>query len=317
MSTAKKICDIEALFHPAEASSPGPMLKGVVADPGRTGEGRLPADCSEIIFTGRYDYHPNIPFNRLENFPEGDLKLGVELESIAKSRQDLFAIRKFKSNCVYLQRDGSLPDAEGYELTTIPLPATWAVRAEFWKRLLKNYKNLSKLSDRACGLHVHVDRGFFGSTNAMIAERLAYVCYLYSFCIPQDHPGLLKKIFGRDSNDYCSEYRNPHLSTYKSIGLESLSMLAFRRRSPSDFASAGGRHAEISVTDRTFEFRRGQGTFDYASIARIIQFIHSLALFSKFVTGPRQVTLEGYKAFVRKFLVSHEELIATLEGASS
>ena len=63
---------------------------------------------------------------------------------------------------------------------------------------------------------------------------------------------------------------------------------------------------------KTVEFRRGQGTFDPAAIARIIQFIHSVALFSKFVTGPKQVTIDRYEAFVQKHLSSHKELTDTL-----
>lgn len=319
MIPTKPICDIESLFHEADGSKLGPMLKGVVLDETRKPDGvTVPPPCEAVIFSGRYQYHPTIPFNRLEEFPKDDMKLGVELESVAKNRQELFNIRKFQSNCIYLQRDGSLPEETGYEITTIPLPALWATRPEFWKTLLKDYRERSELTNTACGLHVHVDKKFFGATPTLAAERVAYSCYLYGHIIPEEHPTLLRSIFGRDTNGYCKKYANKHLSTFRTIGLESLSTLAFRRRSPDDFTAEGGHHTEISVTGKTVEFRRGQGTFDPAAIARIVQFIHSVALFSKFITGPKQVTMDRYTAFVQKHLSSHKELNETLlKGISS
>lgn len=158
-----------------------------------------------------YDFRPNMNFvhNKLHSDDdENTLKLGVELEVDDPNYQEggyydddndwvddddgstsitthkaasMFISTLAKGqNYAYAMRDGSLNN--GFEIATMPAtlnahldPAYFDYEKAFEKLIVSGFR---AHNTRTCGIHVHVDRSFFGASSKIQLYRAALMAYV-------------------------------------------------------------------------------------------------------------------------------------------
>lgn len=115
---------------------------------------------------------------------EGPRFFGVELEldqggEDSDNARDLLGIANASHPLMYIKHDGSLND--GLELVTHPLSLDWQLHAMPWEAICQKALSLGYLSHRAstCGLHIHVSRAAFGTTQQVQDEVIARVLYFF------------------------------------------------------------------------------------------------------------------------------------------
>ena len=126
-----------------------------------------------------YYYKPEPIF-----YGEGPRFFGVELEidgggEIKGNARSLLEVANRDAEYFYIKHDGSLDD--GMELVTYPLSLEYHLRKVPWEALCGQARALGYLSHRAntCGLHVHVSRKAFGTTERAQDEAIARVLYFF------------------------------------------------------------------------------------------------------------------------------------------
>ena len=155
-----------------------------------------------------YDYRPEMNFVLTSNDDEHTLKLGVEIEvddpdyresgyyddddDWVEDDESSTSISTYKAasmfistltkgqNYAYAMRDGSLNN--GFEIATMPAtlnahldPAYFDYETAFNKTIRAGYR---AHDTRTCGIHVHVDRSFFGASNKTQLYRAALMAYV-------------------------------------------------------------------------------------------------------------------------------------------
>lgn len=243
------------------------------------------SDISEIDYEplsfgiNYYDYSPS-RFNFL-NIPSKDEKtprlyMGVELELDKAGKSDLAsdyictALSKRNQDRCYAMSDGSLHN--GFEIAT--MPATLNAHKELFDQK-KAFTIASKLGyrshdTRTCGIHVHINRAFFGpkeATNkrmvkgailALVMERLWDQFVRFSrrdYSSLRDWANKKELITKLKKGDNTSAIENKFREEYSQ-----------------------GRYVALNATKRnTFELRIFRGTLKYESYMAILELVHNLA----------------------------------------
>ena len=94
---------------------------------------------------------------------------GIELEidnggnSTSNGAQLLDICNSDFTETIYLKHDGSI--AHGFEIVTHPMTVAYHLTRFPWEKLVKAARNMGYLSHKCgtCGLHIHVNRSFFGA----------------------------------------------------------------------------------------------------------------------------------------------------------
>lgn len=199
--------------------------------------------------------------------------LGFELE--IESREDCFskeqelakAIYELTNNKVNLERDGSID--YGFEIISYPHTISEFYKVD-WSKLLdlcKEY-NYTSHSNGNCGLHVHVSRYMFGSTETKQNRAIAKVIYFYE----NYYRDILKlsrrteQQAGQWAQRYCLKSKKEVLQCSKNNG---------------DF----GRYYAVNLQNsRTIEFRLCRGTLRAESFYAWIDFTLTLVRNSRIIT---------------------------------
>ena len=115
---------------------------------------------------------------------DGNRFFGVELEIDDGGEYNSNASRIVDiANCVQeridCKHDGSLN--EGFEIVTHPMTLDYHLNKMPWGDVLNKAKEMGYLSHQAgtCGLHVHINRTAFGSTEAEQEEVIARILYFF------------------------------------------------------------------------------------------------------------------------------------------
>ena len=118
-----------------------------------------------------YYFKPQPIFHRADGEPDDGLMLGVELEMDHGDGETAAAriSKEFGSSWLYFKHDGSLD--EGVELVTHPISMEVMSSEEgraMWQRICEVAveEGCRSHDTRTCGLHVHVNRDFFGKGDA-------------------------------------------------------------------------------------------------------------------------------------------------------
>lgn len=117
-------------------------------------------------------------------YGEGNRFFGVELEidgagETNSNAAKILEVVNRNEELVYIKHDGSLN--EGFEIVTHPMTLDYHLTKMPWGDVLNKAKEMGYLSHQAgtCGLHVHINRTAFGSTEAEQEEVIARILYFF------------------------------------------------------------------------------------------------------------------------------------------
>ncbi len=124
-----------------------------------------------------YSYKPEPIF-----YGSGNLFFGVELEiddggRDSENAEILTDLANRACNHIYIKTDGSLDD--GLEIVTYPMTLDYHLHDMPWRQVMQKALELGYYSHKTgtCGLHVHVNRSFFGDTVEEQEEAISRVLY--------------------------------------------------------------------------------------------------------------------------------------------
>lgn len=218
-----------------------------------------------------YYYKPNPMFY---NAGDSDLYLGVELEADDGYAPELAAQRiSIPHNEFYIKHDGSLGN-NGIEI--VSHPGTLDAHRKnvlHWKEVLSVLHSQHYRSHKTstCGLHVHVNRSFFGETNDEIDLNISKVIMLtqrfWDDCIVPFSRRNLTRLQrwakkpnckfeqGASSADVIQRHKNTlQRDHYNGVNI---------------------------MPHNTIEFRMFRGTLVYSTLMATLEFVHVLCHFAK------------------------------------
>lgn len=221
-----------------------------------------------------YDCHTHARRNKMiEDYyykPEplfrgnGSRYFGVELEIDGAGEDDDSARQIMEiangsgTENLYCKHDGSLDD--GFELVTHPMTLDYHMKEMPWAGILQEAVSLGYTSHQArtCGLHVHVNRNAFGSTEEAQDAVIARILYFFE----KNWEELLK--FSRRTQRQLEHWAARY--GYKEQPQE---ILEHAKK-----GGHGGRYTCVNLTNAdTIEFRMFRGTLKYNTLIATLQLV--------------------------------------------
>lgn len=223
----------------------------------------------EPKYIKRYDYTPeNFNFHNTD-LDNDNLFMGVELEidGAGESDENAKFIQEFlgADNC-YIMHDGSL--SKGLEITTHPCSINYHKSLPY-KELFKDLvtKGYKSHDTQTCGLHVHVNRNFFGEDPTIQDLCTTKVLYLL-----EKYWDSVKAIARRDSSRYAERFFMKED--------ESMFNLLAKAKNGSSWGSAKYQIVNL-IHKNTIEFRMCKGTLKYETFIATLEFIRNLVYLCK------------------------------------
>lgn len=207
-----------------------------------------------------YNYKPEPVF-----YGEGKMYMGVELEVDIGGKCDsnaerILEIFNYEDEYVYIKSDGSLDD--GFEIVTHPTSPRFHKEKIPWENALNQLKSMGYQSHNCstAGLHIHVNRDYFGNTEEEQDAGIANVLYLFERFWEE----MLR--FSRRTETQVKRWAARY--GYKQSGREILETAKNRY---------SGRYTCINLMNyTTVEFRVFRGTLKYNTLLATLQFIEEL-----------------------------------------
>ena len=234
-------------------------------------------DCAEEIESGtihNYSYKPAPYFyHTQEDFTNGTpLYMGVELEvDKGKNPEELAEELQVNVPEIYCKHDGSLDD--GVEIVSHPCTLAYHMNELDWEWIREKCCEYGFTSHDAgtCGLHVHVNRNFFGNTQTEIDLNIAKAVLLVnrfweSHMIP----------FSRRTEEQLN-----HWASKNEITLEDDDNDATLASKARDLRNKGRYYAVNLRNANTIEFRLFRGTLKASTFNATLQFVDTLCRFAK------------------------------------
>ena len=221
-----------------------------------------------------YSYKPDPDFHHTqEDFTHGTpLYMGVELE-VDKGKDPEKLAEELQDNVpeIYCKHDGSLED--GVEIVSHPCTLAYHMNELDWEWIRKKCCEYGFTSHDAgtCGLHVHVNRNFFGNTQTEIDLNIAKAVLLVnrfweSHMIP----------FSRRTEEQLN-----HWASKNEITLEDDDNDATLASKARDLRHKGRYYAVNLRNANTIEFRLFRGTLKASTFNATLQFVDTLCRFAK------------------------------------
>ena len=205
-----------------------------------------------------YYYKPTPIF-----YGDGNRFFGVELEidgagEDSDNAAEILHIANAEQPLTYCKHDGSLD--EGFEIVTHPMTLDFHLRSMPWEQIVEKAKKLGYTSHQAgtCGLHVHINRTAFGSTESTQDAAIARTLFFFEKFWDE----LLK--FSRRTQGQLNQWAARY--GYKDQPQEIL-----------DHAKSGrhaGRYTAVNLTNAdTVEFRMFRGTLKYNTLIATLELL--------------------------------------------
>lgn len=208
-----------------------------------------------------------------EDFTNGTpLYMGVELE-VDKGKNPEELAEELQDNVpeIYCKHDGSLDD--GVEIVSHPCTLAYHMNELDWEWIREKCCEYEFKSHDAgtCGLHVHVNRNFFGNTQTEIDLNIAKAVLLVnrfweSHMIP----------FSRRTEEQLN-----HWASKNEITLEDDDNDATLVSKARDLRNKGRYYAVNLRNANTIEFRLFRGTLKASTFNATLQFVDTLCRFAK------------------------------------
>lgn len=237
----------------------------------------------DVIYQRIHGYHSGRTYNAPIN-SDCDYKIGVELEvecNTSDIKQELH--RRFESNWLLMERDGSLSDARGIEFITIPMCPkhiksrnTWCDFIEFMSSRAKSWNTST------CGLHVHIGREILGKTAEEQSETIGKLLYLYHHYL-KDHPTNIK-VYGRARAYEDHDGKVAEGNAVKVLGSDALKVKSIKENLKQKLTaqSSTARYFDINLRNTaTIEFRKGKGSLSSDRICSVIEYSELLCLYAR------------------------------------
>lgn len=211
-----------------------------------------------------YNYRPEFTFY-------GDPKdayLGVELEVDRGNSPEALANDVIENERLYCMHDGSLDD--GVEIASMPMTLDEHVGSDVWqfvreKALLRYFKSHDT---RTCGLHVHVNRAFFGGT-----DKVRNAAYYKLMRLVQRFEEPIKLFSRRSSDRYAA---------FSARCWKKAEGTIFRKGEDIDHYYRDEKYMALNFThSNTIEFRMFKGTLRVETILATLAFVDGLARAAK------------------------------------
>lgn len=210
---------------------------------------------------------------------EQDLFMGVELEVDKLCSQGLVCkpLAKSYPDIIYFKMDGSLSSL-GLEIITMPATLNYHLASFPWPEIRRAVIKAGGSSHNAgtCGLHIHVNKNFFGDDSDECFRRLCFGKLAYLF----QKFWLEMAVFARRTSfKYCSR---PNLYNQFMPYYIDKRKAAFYY---TDVQPHDGRYQAINLLKPpTVEFRLWRGTLKLTSLYATLEFTHALCHIAKNVS---------------------------------
>lgn len=235
-------------------------------------------------------------------YGDGSRYFGVELEvdgagECGSNARQVLSIANSDEEQIYCKHDGSLDD--GFEIVTHPMTLEWHRGHMPWLEVMNKAVELGYQSHKAktCGLHAHVNRNTFGSTEELQEASIARVLYFF-----EKHWEELLKFSRR------TEYQLKRWAArygYKEQPKEILDQAK---------SGYGGRYTCINLTNTdTVEFRMFRGTLKLNTLIATLQLIDKICDVAIFMSD-EEVKGLSWTSFVASVSVEkYPELVEYLK----
>lgn len=218
----------------------------------------------------QYGYKPDPIFydtNEDALDDEPTLYMGVELETDDGCRGDVE-----EHDYVYYKEDGSL-SSSGVEIVSHPASLKFHLNDFGWSEICSDFRSWGYLSHKAsnsCGLHVHVNRDFFGVTAAEQDLHIAKVVLL----VNRFYDSHLERFARRSSAQWA---RKPDVRVTNADVTDNEIVHTIH-----DKVKDSGRYVAVNLQNRnTIEFRLFRGTLKVTTLYATLQFVDTLCRFAK------------------------------------
>ena len=279
--------DLDQIFMEETASAA--QVSGIAIKSGYT---------EEHIYSGFGGYHSNhsVGFNtpRQEDKP---WRIGVELELYARNAAAKSTITRARSNWFMCESDSSVNEAVngvhglGIEMKTIPLKACDATDVNFWDEPMTRLKELALSKGfTSTGLHVHISKEIFGTTEPERQKNLRKLQYFYTVLVENDTDAHRKNvtICGRERG-YHAENPESYLSSLSKfvktagIKLADMNVEGFTQLADDQHIHLANNRWDLNVNNwnsyRTIEFRKGKGAISKLRLAAICAWWEQMCLY--------------------------------------
>ena len=246
-----------------------------------------------------YDYKPDFHLYHLQDESDSDLHLGAEIEidKGGENHNKSRALTAILGSDSYAMHDGSLSD--GFEIATMPASLNYHMN---YINYQDAFDAASKLGYRAhdtstCGLHVHINRRFFGSAKATQNIKAAYMTLI----LERNWNEVVK--FSRRDYHHIEEWadkRDLSDDLYSDDTDEDITR-KFYDKYDAKYVAVNTQHSN------SFEIRIFRGTLRYETYIATLQFVSNLAHIAKectTLTRAQQITFDDIVNYKR-----HPELI--------
>lgn len=235
-----------------------------------------------------YYFKPQPVFHRADGEPADGLLLGVELEMDHGDGDAAAAriIQEFGSDWLYFKRDGSLDD--GVELVTHPISPAVMMSDEvrdMWSRIseIALEEGLRSHDTRTCGLHVHVNRDYFGKPGKrqeMAELKLSTIADRFFEPLT---------IFSRRRSEQLRQWAKRPMLPETEDGWQ-------QRAKCCRSLSCSDRYRAVNVTNEaTIEFRLFRGTLKVPTLLATFQFVSGLCTAAKTSTVGKLEKMTWYE----------------------
>lgn len=254
------------------------------------------------MYSGIRNYHSRRSYNDIkESEKSTDYRIGVELEVECNSEDIRSQIdRRFKSNWLFMERDGSL-NSLGIEFITIPMrpkdiktPAVWRNFIEFMASRAKSWDS------PRCGLHVHIGRGILGKNPEEQSETIGKLLYLYHHYL-KEHP-LNIKVYGRSRGYEDHDGKVEAGNATKVLGSDVLKVKAVKDKLKNDITERNNRTRYFDVNlqnSATIEFRKGRGSLNSNRITAVVEYCELMCKYARKVKWER-ISADDFFKFAKK-----------------
>lgn len=272
-------------------------------------------ECTTKYF-GIHEYHHSRSISSYLNKPksmkEGEHRIGVEIEMVAKGLDDYTDLVSTESNIVFFEKDSSLPDY-GIEAITIPLLPKDAKSVSFWEKITKSFsKKAYSWKDDRCGLHVHIGREILGADAEKASETIGKLLYFYTYQVKDAESDLNSKIYGRSIGYRCPEVKGSCVkaNAVSIVGNSVLKNKDIVKDVDDEVKRVMGatRYFDINIRNaNTIEFRKGKGTLNASRIVSVITYCELMIEFCK-RTRWTDLSNQRFEDFIKSKLPSSSPL---------
>lgn len=229
-----------------------------------------------------YDYKPDdFELFYLPDESPTDLMLGVELEvddggeNSSSARYITSVLNKdIMSEYTYCMHDGSLSD--GFEIATMPSSLLFHMNKVNYQDAFKLAATMGYRSHdtSSCGLHVHMNRRFFGSSRATQNIKAAFMALI----LERNWDEVVK--FSRRNYRHIEEWANKKGLEYEVNAYDTTDDIASKFLDSYD-----DKYVSLNTQHRnSFELRIFRGTLRHETYIATLQFVSNLAHIAKSCT---------------------------------